>query len=161
MATSSKMSGLRSMKRPLWQATRSCRSCRRSYQGNGRRGGNPRHFARRPHHRHVSGAPERSATHRRQSDPAWRTDAQTEANIIKLPNISASVPQLKEAIKELQGKGYNLPDYPENPQTEEEKEINARYSKVLGSAVNPVLRDPLISCTSIGSLPIHQYALLQ
>jgi isocitrate dehydrogenase len=64
-----------------------------------------------------------------------------EANIIKLPNISASVPQLKEAIKELQGKGYNLPDYPENPQTEEEKEINARYSKVLGSAVNPVLRE--------------------
>lgn len=64
-----------------------------------------------------------------------------EANIIKLPNISASVPQLKEAIKELQSKGYNLPDYPENPQTEEEKEINARYSKVLGSAVNPVLRE--------------------
>ncbi len=64
-----------------------------------------------------------------------------EANIIKLPNVSASVPQLKEAIKELQGKGYNLPDYPENPQTEEEKEINARYSKVLGSAVNPVLRE--------------------
>lgn len=64
-----------------------------------------------------------------------------EANIIKLPNISASVPQLKEAIKELQGKGYNVPDYPENPQTEEEKEINARYSKVLGSAVNPVLRE--------------------
>ena len=64
-----------------------------------------------------------------------------EANIIKLPNVSASVPQLKEAIKELQGKGYNLPDYPENPQTDEEKEINARYSKVLGSAVNPVLRE--------------------
>ncbi|MDR2613949.1 MAG: NADP-dependent isocitrate dehydrogenase, partial [Candidatus Accumulibacter sp.] len=64
-----------------------------------------------------------------------------EANIIKLPNISASVPQLKEAIKELQGKGYKVPDYPENPQTEEEKEINARYAKVLGSAVNPVLRE--------------------
>ncbi|MDR3220853.1 MAG: NADP-dependent isocitrate dehydrogenase, partial [Candidatus Accumulibacter sp.] len=64
-----------------------------------------------------------------------------EANIVKLPNISASAPQLKEAIKELQGKGYDLPDYPENPRTEEEKEINARYSKVLGSAVNPVLRE--------------------
>ncbi|GAB4300195.1 MAG: NADP-dependent isocitrate dehydrogenase [Desulfuromonadia bacterium] len=64
-----------------------------------------------------------------------------EANIIKLPNISASVPQLKEAIKELQGKGYNVPDYPENPQTPEEKEIHERYAKVLGSAVNPVLRE--------------------
>jgi len=64
-----------------------------------------------------------------------------EANIIKLPNISASVPQLKEAIKELQEKGYNVPDYPENPQTPEEKEINERYAKVLGSAVNPVLRE--------------------
>jgi len=64
-----------------------------------------------------------------------------EANIIKLPNVSASVPQLNAAIKELQGKGYNLPDYPENPQTEEEKEIQSRYSKVLGSAVNPVLRE--------------------
>ncbi|MDR2112761.1 MAG: NADP-dependent isocitrate dehydrogenase [Candidatus Accumulibacter sp.] len=64
-----------------------------------------------------------------------------EANIIKLPNISASAPQLKEAIRELQDKGYDLPDYPENPRNEEEKEINARYSKVLGSAVNPVLRE--------------------
>ncbi|MDR3299919.1 MAG: NADP-dependent isocitrate dehydrogenase, partial [Candidatus Accumulibacter sp.] len=64
-----------------------------------------------------------------------------EANIIKLPNISASLPQLKEAIKELRGKGYDLPDYSENPQTEAEKEINARYSRVLGSAVNPVLRE--------------------
>ncbi len=64
-----------------------------------------------------------------------------EANIIKLPNISASVPQLKAAIKELQSKGYNIPDYPEEPQTEKEKEIKARYDKVLGSAVNPVLRE--------------------
>ncbi len=64
-----------------------------------------------------------------------------EANIIKLPNISASVPQLREAIKELQGKGYPVPDYPENPQTEAEKDIHARYAKVLGSAVNPVLRE--------------------
>jgi isocitrate dehydrogenase len=64
-----------------------------------------------------------------------------EANIIKLPNISASIPQLNAAIAELQGKGYNLPDFPETPQTAEEKEINATYKKVLGSAVNPVLRE--------------------
>ena len=63
------------------------------------------------------------------------------ANIIKLPNISASIPQLKEAIKELQASGYNIPDYPDSTETNEEKEIAARYSKVLGSAVNPVLRE--------------------
>lgn len=64
-----------------------------------------------------------------------------EANIIKLPNISASVPQLKAAIAELQAKGYPLPDYPESPASEEEKEIRARYDRVKGSAVNPVLRE--------------------
>src|SRR3954453_2251552 len=64
-----------------------------------------------------------------------------EANIIKLPNISASVPQLKAAVTELQGQGYDLPDYPENPQTPEEQDIRARYGKVMGSAVNPVLRE--------------------
>ncbi len=64
-----------------------------------------------------------------------------EANIIKLPNISASLPQLQEAIAELQSQGYKLPDYPENPATEAEKEIQARYAKALGSAVNPVLRE--------------------
>ncbi|WP_297332191.1 NADP-dependent isocitrate dehydrogenase [Flavobacterium sp.] len=64
-----------------------------------------------------------------------------EANIIKLPNISASVPQLKEAIKELQSQGYTIPNYPEEPKNEEEKDIKARYAKVLGSAVNPVLRE--------------------
>ncbi len=64
-----------------------------------------------------------------------------EANIIKLPNISASVPQLTEAIEELQKKGFNIPDYPENPATAEEKEIKAKYNKVKGSAVNPVLRE--------------------
>lgn len=63
-----------------------------------------------------------------------------DANIIKLPNISASIPQLKEAIKELNEKGYNIPDYPEEPKTEEEKALVERFSKVLGSAVNPVLR---------------------
>ena len=63
-----------------------------------------------------------------------------EANIIKLPNISASVPQLKAAIEELQGQGYAVPDYPEEPKDEEEREVRARYDKVKGSAVNPVLR---------------------
>jgi len=63
-----------------------------------------------------------------------------EANIMKLPNISASLPQLKEAIKELQEQGYPLPDYPENPQTDEEKDIKARYDRCIGSVVNPVLR---------------------
>ena len=64
-----------------------------------------------------------------------------EANIIKLPNISASVPQLLAAIKELQAQGYALPDYPTNPQTDEEKDIQSRYDKIKGSAVNPVLRE--------------------
>ena len=64
-----------------------------------------------------------------------------DANIIKLPNISASVPQLTAAIKELQAQGYALPNYPEEPKTDAEKDIQARYSKVLGSAVNPVLRE--------------------
>lgn len=64
-----------------------------------------------------------------------------EANIIKLPNISASVPQLKAAIKELQSQGYKIPDYPEEPRDDKEKEIKARYDKVKGSAVNPVLRE--------------------
>jgi len=64
-----------------------------------------------------------------------------DTNIIKLPNISASVAQLKAAIKELQDKGYKVPDYPENPRTEEEKAIRARYAKCIGSAVNPVLRE--------------------
>ncbi len=64
-----------------------------------------------------------------------------EANIIKLPNISASIPQLKECIAELQEQGYNIPDFPEEPQTEEEKAIKERYATCLGSAVNPVLRE--------------------
>ena len=64
-----------------------------------------------------------------------------EANIIKLPNISASVAQLQAAIRELQSKGYKLPDFPEDPKTEEEKALKARYSKCIGSAVNPVLRE--------------------
>jgi isocitrate dehydrogenase len=64
-----------------------------------------------------------------------------EANIIKLPNISASIPQLQAAIKELRGKGYDVPEYPDEPKSDEEKAVQARYAKVLGSAVNPVLRE--------------------
>ncbi|MET1132844.1 MAG: NADP-dependent isocitrate dehydrogenase, partial [Aeromicrobium sp.] len=64
-----------------------------------------------------------------------------EANIIKLPNVSASVPQLKAAIAELREQGYDLPEYPEDPQTDEERDVRARYDKVKGSAVNPVLRE--------------------
>ncbi|SEM49726.1 NADP-dependent isocitrate dehydrogenase [Halomonas caseinilytica] len=64
-----------------------------------------------------------------------------EANIIKLPNISASVPQLKAAIKELQGQGYPLPDYPDEPSNDDERDVKARYDRVKGSAVNPVLRE--------------------
>jgi isocitrate dehydrogenase len=66
---------------------------------------------------------------------------QPEANIIKLPNISASIPQLKEAIAELQSQGYAVPDYPDLVQTDEDRQVRARYAKVLGSAVNPVLRE--------------------
>src|SRR5262245_27580830 len=81
-----------------------------------------------------------------QAVPGWRTELgelakRPEANIIKLPNISASVPQLKAAIKELQGHGYQVPEYPEQPTTPAEQAIKARYAKVLGSAVNPVLRE--------------------
>ncbi|MEA3464858.1 MAG: NADP-dependent isocitrate dehydrogenase [Thermodesulfobacteriota bacterium] len=63
------------------------------------------------------------------------------ANIVKLPNVSASIPQLQEAIEELQGKGYDVPSYPEEPQNDAEKELQTRYAKCLGSAVNPVLRE--------------------
>ncbi|MFZ9004016.1 MAG: NADP-dependent isocitrate dehydrogenase, partial [Robiginitalea sp.] len=66
---------------------------------------------------------------------------QPEANIIKLPNISASIPQLKEAIQELQAKGYALPDYPDDPSSDSERDVKTRYDKIKGSAVNPVLRE--------------------
>ena len=79
-----------------------------------------------------------------------------EANIIKLPNVSASIPQLKAAIKELQEKGYAIPDYPEEPKTDAEKVINARYAKCLGSAVNPVLREGNSDRRS--ALAVKQYA---
>lgn len=79
-----------------------------------------------------------------------------EANIIKLPNISASIPQLTAAIKELQDDGYDIPDFPEEPKTAEEKEIRARYAKVLGSAVNPVLREG--NSDRRAPKPVKQYA---
>ena len=79
-----------------------------------------------------------------------------DANIIKLPNISASVPQLVAAIKELQGQGYKLPDYPENPESEAEADIKARYGKILGSAVNPVLCEGNSDRRVAG--PVKQYA---
>src|ERR1700751_1473442 len=79
-----------------------------------------------------------------------------EANIMKLPNISASIPQLKAAIKELQGKGYAVPDYPDNPATEAEKDIKSRYDKVFGSGVNPVLREGNSDRRAAGA--VKQYA---
>jgi len=79
-----------------------------------------------------------------------------EANIIKLPNISASIPQLSDAITELQSQGYDIPDYPEEAETDEEKEIKARYGKILGSAVNPVLREG--NSDRRVAAPVKQYA---
>jgi isocitrate dehydrogenase len=92
----------------------------------------------------LASFPESLTPERRQSDDLAELGqlAKTpDANIIKLPNISASIPQLKEAIKELQRQGYAAPDYPEDPQNDGEKAIKAKYAKVLGSAVNPVLRE--------------------
>lgn len=88
--------------------------------------------------------PENLTDEQKQSDDLAELGALAktpDANIIKLPNISASIPQLASAIKELQDKGYNIPNYPEEPQNDEEKAIKARYNKVKGSAVNPVLRE--------------------
>ena len=79
-----------------------------------------------------------------------------EANIIKLPNISASIPQLKAAIRELQGKGYDVPDYPDSDATPADKELRARYGRVLGSAVNPVLREGNSDRRAAGA--VKQYA---
>jgi len=78
------------------------------------------------------------------------------ANIIKLPNISASLPQLKECIKELQGQGFALPDYPEEPKDDKEKDIKARYQKAIGSSVNPVLREGNSDRRS--AVPVKEYA---
>ncbi|NLI77852.1 MAG: NADP-dependent isocitrate dehydrogenase [Candidatus Riflebacteria bacterium] len=92
----------------------------------------------------LAAFPENLTPAQRQSDDLaflGKMATTPEANIIKLPNISASVPQLTAAIKELQDHGYKVPDYPAEPKTDQEKEIKARYGKVLGSAVNPVLRE--------------------
>jgi isocitrate dehydrogenase len=92
----------------------------------------------------IAAFPEHLTAQQKQSDDLAELGALAkapEANIIKLPNISASIPQLKAAIKELQSQGYKLPDYPEDPKTDAEKEIRARYDKIKGSAVNPVLRE--------------------
>ncbi|MFD5191081.1 NADP-dependent isocitrate dehydrogenase [Streptomyces sp. NPDC058357] len=92
----------------------------------------------------ISGFPERLQEGQRIDDALAELGElakRPEANIIKLPNISASIPQLKAAIAELQAQGYALPDYPDDPQTDEDKDVRARYDKVKGSAVNPVLRE--------------------
>ncbi|SEG28265.1 NADP-dependent isocitrate dehydrogenase [Marinobacterium lutimaris] len=92
----------------------------------------------------LASFPERLSEDQRVPDSLAELGALTQspdANIIKLPNISASVPQLRAAIAELQSQGYNVPDFPEEPKTDEEKDIRARYGKILGSAVNPVLRE--------------------
>jgi len=92
----------------------------------------------------LAALPESLTPEQRQSDDLAELGelAKTpHANIIKLPNISASIPQLKDAIRELQQQGYAVPDYPEDPQDDTEKQIKAKYAKVLGSAVNPVLRE--------------------
>ena len=92
----------------------------------------------------IAAFPERLTEEQRQPDDLAELGAlvkRPEANIIKLPNISASIPQLTAAIKELQSQGYDIPDYPTDPQSDEEREIRARYDAIKGSAVNPVLRE--------------------
>ncbi|MEU3655664.1 NADP-dependent isocitrate dehydrogenase [Streptomyces sp. NPDC032161] len=92
----------------------------------------------------IASFPERLKEEQRIADALAELGAlakKPEANIIKLPNISASIPQLKAAIAELQAQGYALPDYPDDPRTDEDKDVRARYDKVKGSAVNPVLRE--------------------
>src|SRR5918993_2126803 len=98
------------------------------------------------------------AKHRVNDDLAELGDLATtpEANIIKLPNISASVPQLKAAIRELQQQGYALPDYPEEPKDDAQQEIKARYDRTKGSAVNPVLREG--NSDRRAPLSVKQYA---
>src|SRR3954466_15110938 len=92
----------------------------------------------------IAGFPDRLKPEQRVDDALaelGQLATRPEANIIKLPNISASIPQLKAAIAELQSQGYDLPDYPDDPRSEEDRDVRARYDKVKGSAVNPVLRE--------------------
>ena len=107
----------------------------------------------------LSNFPENLTDDRKQSDALAELGALAKtpgANIIKLPNISASIPQLCAAIRELQDKGCHIPDFPEEPVTEAEKDIRARYAKVLGSAVNPVLREG--NSDRRVAAPVKQYA---
>ena len=107
----------------------------------------------------IANFPERLSDVQKQSDALAELGElakRPEANIIKLPNISASIPQLQAAIKELQGLGYDVPDFPEEPANEAEKEIKACYAKVLGSAVNPVLREGNSDRRVAG--PVKEYA---
>jgi isocitrate dehydrogenase len=107
----------------------------------------------------IATFPERLADEQRQSDDLAELGGlvkQPEANVIKLPNISASIPQLQGAIKELQSQGYDLPDYPEEPETDADRDVQARYAKVLGSAVNPVLREGNSDRRVAG--PVKQFA---
>ncbi len=107
----------------------------------------------------IANFPEKLTDEQKQSDALAELGelAKTpEANIIKLPNISASIPQLHAAIKELQSLGYDIPDFPEDPQNDAEKDIKARYARVLGSAVNPVLREGNSDRRVAG--PVKEYA---
>jgi isocitrate dehydrogenase len=107
----------------------------------------------------IANFPENLTANQKQSDDLAELGELAkapDANIIKLPNVSASLPQLKAAIKELQSQDYKIPDYPEDPKSDEEKEIKARYAKVLGSAVNPVLREG--NSDRRAPLSVKQYA---
>ncbi|OGW63883.1 MAG: isocitrate dehydrogenase (NADP(+)) [Nitrospirae bacterium RIFCSPHIGHO2_01_FULL_66_17] len=107
----------------------------------------------------IANFPEHLTASQKQSDDLaelGQLATTPEANIIKLPNVSASIPQLKAAIKELQAQGYEIPDYPEDPKNDQEKEMKARYAKVLGSAVNPVLREG--NSDRRAPLSVKQYA---
>src|SRR5271165_7182267 len=104
----------------------------------------------------LANFPEKLTPAQRINDELGELAMRPEANIIKLPNISAWIPQLKAAIKELQGKGYDVPDYPDNAGTDADKDILSRYGRVLGSAVNPVLREGNSDRRAAGA--VKQYA---
>ena len=107
----------------------------------------------------LANFPEHLSENQKQADALaelGRLAKTPEANIIKLPNISASIPQLVAAIEELQNHGFNVPDFPEDPESDQEKEIRSRYAKVLGSAVNPVLREGNSDRRVAG--PVKEYA---